>query len=820
MSDLNVGQPVLRRLRLLSGGRARTRWITFLTTLCALVAGSSLLAEEPYVSYIFPAGGQQGTQIDFKVGGHYLHGEACFEMVGSGVEASPKIREVETLFFEGPLIPMPASQQKEDYPRDHAGQVTIAADAAVGVRYWHVSTSQGVTPSWRFVIGSMPEIVEEEIDGAPVPKEVTLPVTINGRIFPREDTDIWTLTAKAGEIISCSVNAQRLGSALNARLEILDPSGHRLAEAVPATGKDPSLQWQAPVDGVYAVRIYDIDFGGLQHYVYRLMITKNPHIATTYPLGGKRGSTTRVALLGSDGTAQSDIEIAIPDNAAEDFPVLAGVDPIFLRTGDAAEYLETEPNDSPEHANGTAVAVPCVLNGRIQAAGDVDYWSLTLGMGEAIDCQLLAGTLGSPLFPVMTVYDPAGKEIARSSNPGDPKVDASLNFEAPAAGTYRVAVAEHFAHRGGAHYAYRLSLRPFTGPDFKLTLATNAISVFREIDDLTEEEKKARPPSPPAKLAVEVQRLAGFDSEIELLAAGLPEGVHLENNKIAKGQNKTELTFRADANVRVQVTRVTLSGRGEIGENNVTRVAASAVVARGEPPLNDILLAVAMPTPFYFTGDYNSFPLPRGSIYRRHYQLHRGGFTGPLYARLADRQVRHLQGVRGPTITIPSGATEFDYETVMAPWLEIGRTSRSTIMIYGTAVDSDGSEHVVSFTSGNQNHQFIGQMVAGLLSVNPVGPSWSVEPNASIDVPVVISRGQAIKDADVQVELQVPAHFQGVHAEPVTVPAGQSTATLTIRFAKSLEAFNMPAKVTATTLGNADPHFAESPLELVNLSRD
>jgi hypothetical protein len=819
MSDLDAGQPVLRRLRLLSGGRARMRWLTFLTTLCAPVAGSSLLAEEPYVSYIFPAGGQQGTQVDFKVGGHYLHGEASFEMLGPGVEASPKVREVETLFFEGPLIPMPASQQKEDYPRDHAGQVTIAEDAAVGVRHWHVSTSQGVTPSWRFVIGSLPEIVEEEIDGAPIPKEVTLPVTINGRIFPREDTDIWTLTAKAGEIISCSVSAQRLGSALNARLEILDPSGHRLAEAVSVTGKDPSLQWQAAVDGVYAVRIHDIDFGGLQHYVYRLTITKNPHIATTYPLGGKRGSTTRVVLLGSDGAAQGDIEIAIPDNATEDIPLLAEPDPIFLRTGDATECLETEPNDSLENADDTVVTVPCVLNGRIQAAGDVDYWSVTVGMGEAIDCELLAGTLGSPLFPVMTAYDPAGKEIARSSNPGDPKVDASLHFEAPAAGTYRIAVAEHFAHRGGAHYAYRLSLRPFTGTDFKLTLATNAISVFREIEGLTDEEKKERPPSPPAKLAVEVLRLAGFDGEIELLAMRLPEGVHLENNKIAKGQNKTELTFRADANVGVQVARVTLSGLAEIGGNKVTRTAG-ALVARGEPPLNDILLAVVMPTPFYFTGDYNSFPLPRGSIYRRHYQLHRGGFTGPLYARLADRQVRHLQGVRGPTVTIPPGATEFDYETVMAPWLEIGRTSRSTIMIYGTAVDSDGSEHVVSFTSGNQNHQFIGQMVAGLLSVKPVVPSWSVEPNASIDVPVVISRGQAIKDADVQVELQVPAHFHGVHATPVTVPAGQSSATLTIRFAETLETLNMPVKVTATTLGNADPHFAESPLELVSLSRD
>ncbi|MGY8690266.1 MAG: hypothetical protein ACKVHP_21335, partial [Verrucomicrobiales bacterium] len=143
--------------------------ISLVITLLAWVTTSSLIAEEPYVSYIFPAGGQRGTQVDFKVGGHYLHGEASFEMLGSGVKASRKVREVDTLFFEGPLIPMPASQQKEDYPRDHGGQVTIAKDATIGMRYWHVSTSQGVTPSWRFVIGSLPGIIEEEIDGAPAP---------------------------------------------------------------------------------------------------------------------------------------------------------------------------------------------------------------------------------------------------------------------------------------------------------------------------------------------------------------------------------------------------------------------------------------------------------------------------------------------------------------------------------------------------------------------------------------------------------------------------------------------------------------------------
>src|SRR5262245_45480697 len=79
-------------------------------------------ANEPVAMYIFPAGGQRGKTVDVRVGGLFFHGECNFEMLGPGVEASPRIRETNTVWFEGPVIPLPASQRAEDYPKDHAGQ--------------------------------------------------------------------------------------------------------------------------------------------------------------------------------------------------------------------------------------------------------------------------------------------------------------------------------------------------------------------------------------------------------------------------------------------------------------------------------------------------------------------------------------------------------------------------------------------------------------------------------------------------------------------------------------------------------------------------
>ena len=123
-----------------------------------------------------------------------------------------------------------------------AGQVQIATDAPLGLRYWRLWTSQGATPAMKFVVGDLPEMVEEEIDGDPVPVTVDAAVTINGRIFPREDVDVWTFTAEEGpERLTCEVDAARLGSPLDARLEVRDAQGRVSPRTTTTRGADPRL---------------------------------------------------------------------------------------------------------------------------------------------------------------------------------------------------------------------------------------------------------------------------------------------------------------------------------------------------------------------------------------------------------------------------------------------------------------------------------------------------------------------------------------------------------------------------------------------------
>src|SRR5207249_10565304 len=110
---------------------ARSRWIVVLV----LVTGPAP-ANPPVASYIFPAGGQRGKTVDVRVGGLFLYDKCGFEMLGSGIDAGKELRRTKTLWLEGPILPLPDSQRQEDYPQDMTGQVKIAANAALGVRYW------------------------------------------------------------------------------------------------------------------------------------------------------------------------------------------------------------------------------------------------------------------------------------------------------------------------------------------------------------------------------------------------------------------------------------------------------------------------------------------------------------------------------------------------------------------------------------------------------------------------------------------------------------------------------------------------------------
>jgi hypothetical protein len=766
----------------------------------ALSFSTAACADEPAASYIFPAGGQRGTQVEFRVGGLCLHDGAAFELIGPGVTASPRVTPTDTIWFEGPIIPLPASQQKEDYPKDFAGAAAIAADAPPGLRYWRLATSQGATPAMKFVVGELPEVVEREVEGDALPVGVTLPVTINGRIFPREDIDEWTFEAKQGETIRAENQSARLGYPLEARLVLLDSNDRPLAEDVGSLAGDALVRATIPADGTYKLRIHDINFSGLQHFVYRLTVTSGPCVERIYPLGGRRGSTAAFELSGQ-GLPAAQAEIALAPNGPSFYRHRIEVsgqmsNRFAIELDNHPEFVETEPNDAPSQSSPRVV--PAVFNGRIGQPGDVDCWTVEMRQGQALEIDVRASRLGSPLDSVLTVLDAGGKELARADDLPNQESDSQLTFTAPADGRYVMRVEERFASRGGPAFAYRLLVAPPPAPDFSLRLATDAVALNRGAQ---------------AKLRITAERLGGFGDAIRLELAGLPEGVTAAPVEIAANQAQAEFVLSAEKTAKILTAHLAVRGMAEIGGQSVSR-AAVLPAPPGELEIGDVLLAVSVPTPFKVVGRYDITFVPRGTFHRRHYTIDRGGYEGPLMVRMADRQMRHLQGVSGPSIAVPAGATECDFSVYMPPWMELARTSRSCVMAVGEIVDPDGSRHTVSFTSQNQNEQIVALVGPGPISLRADAATLVATPDSRRDVTIHVARDAAWR-VPVRLELIVPKHVAGISAECTTIAPGDDRATLSVHFAHDIGPLNMPLVVRATTLSDAPPVVAETKLELV-----
>jgi hypothetical protein len=774
-----------------------------------------LHADPPVASYIYPAGGQRGKVVPVRVGGLNLNDRCGFELRGPGIEADRELKSIPTFWREGPILPLPESQQAEDYPKDMAGQIRISAEASLGPRYGRLWTAQGAASGLVFMIGDLPEVVEP--DTGSILQPLPLPVTINGRIFPREDVDEWSFRLKKGETVTAEALAARLGSPLEVRLEARDEQGRKLAENAPYPAPaDARLHFTAELDGVYRIRVFDARFLGGPNYVYRLTLTTGPHVERVYPLGGRRGEKVAFDLFGQD-LPKNQVILPMPsDRQTEYLHEIQGqaTQPFRIELDDLPEFRETEPNDVIDQAK-KPIAVPAILNGHIDKPGDVDYWPVAMKKGQAWLLDVKASRLQSPLIGVLSIHDATGKELARSDAVQSGLPDPVLTFTAPADGTYWLQVAERFRSRGGPEFAYRLRISALPGePDFRLVLPVDTLAVVRPPSKVTGgANANPQPPSPrqasKGKLEVRALRMGGFKGPIEITVDGLPAGVRCSKTTIAADQQSANLLFDVESGAKITASPITIRGTAKVGDRLETRVAKT-LPAKHLPEIDTVQLAVSIPTPFMITADYLLSQAPRGTVFTRHYKIQRNGYDGPLEVRLADRQARHLQGVTGPVLQIPSGVNEFDYPVQLPPWMETGRTSRSCIVGIGKLKDPDGSVHSVSFSSVEQNMQIIVVVEPGILGLELERSSLRIEPGQSAQLTVRIARGPSLQ-GPAMVELLAEA---GISAEPVTIAAEHASGTLLIRAAKDLVG-SRTAVVRATVMSNGKPVLAEAKLEIL-----
>ena len=775
------------------------RFLSFVVI--ALTLSRPVLADPPALSYVFPAGGQRGTAVEVRVGALDLPSRASVEVIGAGVDAGEMIRRVPTLWFEGLVLTQPGSVEVEDYPRDFAGRFHIAADAPAGPRGLRIWNSEGASGSLPFLVGDLPEVVEREDYGDTAAVPVAPPVTVNGRIFPREDVDAWSFPLQAGQVLTAVVETRRIGSPLEAWIEARDPHGKPAAEAVLSPLGDPRLSFVASEDGIHVVKIHDVGFKGGQRLVYRLTLTVGPSVEWVFPAGGRRGSVLNLTA-GGVGVDERPVSVTLPPDGPGRGPsttqtrLAEGVH-ASLEVDDLPETLESEPNGDPGRAS--TLSAPGVGNGRIGRAGDVDTWALALAGGHNYLLDLRAARLGAPLVAVLSVTDADGKELASADAATSPREDPRLTFRPKADATYFARVRDRFRSRGGPAWTYRLRVSDAPAAEFRLNLAADSLTL---------------PRGGKASLNVEAERLDGRVGPISLEVEGLPEGVRSEKAVLAAQATAATINFTADRLAPIRSNRLVIRGTAEADGKTVTRIAARRG-SRGLPEIESVRLAVALPHPFELTGPIDFSRSPRGTIHHHVFKLTRGNCGGPIEVRIADRQIRHLQGISAPAVIIPKGSQDFDFAVTLPPWMEIGRTSRCVITTTGTVREPDGTEHEVSHSWPDNIHQIVTVIAPGRIDLQAGLETLAVAPGRVVAVPVKVTRGAGVA-GPIRVELHTPARVRGMIAEPLIFEPGVEEGLLQVECAASLDCpRTVPMVFRAVATVSGEPVTAEASMTAV-----
>lgn len=158
--------------------------------------------------------------------------------------------------------------RKVDFPFDPSAPAGEANHAEV---QW-----PGALNTLRLLLSTLPEHRETEPnDSREQAQKVAVPVSINGVISKAGDEDRFAFEAKKGDKLRLEIQSASLGFPLDAWLRVEDAGGKELAKDDDSReSADPSLEWTAPADGVFAAAVGGVMRKGGEEHIYRLEITR------------------------------------------------------------------------------------------------------------------------------------------------------------------------------------------------------------------------------------------------------------------------------------------------------------------------------------------------------------------------------------------------------------------------------------------------------------------------------------------------------------------------------------------------------------------
>ncbi|MFO0866838.1 MAG: hypothetical protein U0744_19735 [Gemmataceae bacterium] len=411
--------------------------------------------------------------------------------------------------------------------------VTVAADAPVGVAGLRLATEDGLTNAALFLIDDLPT------QPATTSSKVTLPASLWGR-FREGEVERFAIDVKAGQRVAFEAVGNRLGKDVDPLLVIRDPKGRVVVERDNDAGFyfDFRFEHAFKSDGPHTIEFRDARFQGNEHAMFVLRMGKFPADQVVAPMSIASSVGPKMPALGmffgvgrakdDEGSAWWPQETTMAD----------------------AITVHREPGDSMETA--PLAKVPGVLCGILRKPRERQIFKVELTKGQKIVFRGEAKAFNSPAEIEIAVLDAAGKELRRATE--NQQEEITLDFQANQPGIYGIAVRDTQAD-GGPSFAYRIEAAN-PGP---------RIAAIAEVEGLTVPRGSHQP------IPILVTR-SDYAGPISLSLVGSPTGVTLSPQEIPDGKNAVVCDLLA-------------SDAAPLGIHTVQILAKPATVADAQPIL-------------------------------------------------------------------------------------------------------------------------------------------------------------------------------------------------------------------------------------------
>jgi len=606
----------------------RVQWLAVFG-LAALSAASPAAHAQPrpYIGYVYPAGGRQGTTFQIRLGGQNLDDVDGVLISGTGVRAKVTeylkrlgnqemtlLREQLTELRKGPqgaaakdeatqkLIAR-IDRRMAEYVQNPANasisslvfvEVTMAPDAAPGRRELRLATPRGVTNPLVFHVGQLPEFSrkpmttsslqilgkeESSLRKRPPEEEeanITVPCTANGQIASGE-VNRYRFEARKGQRLLISVDARLLNPYIadavpgwfQPVLMLCDAGGKELAYCDDYRFKpDPVIFFEVPQDGKYVLNVTDAIYRGREDFVYRLTIGELPFVTSIFPLGGRAGEPAKIEMKGWDLTKA--VLTPPPKDAGPGIhPVAASKDGFTSNRLPFA--LDTLPEGFDKESNNDRssaqkVKLPIVINGRIDRPDDWDVFEFAGRAGDTVVAEVIARRLDSPLDSVLKLTDANGSVLAMNDDHED--VEAGVNtHDADSHLMFKLpADGTYYVHLGDAARS--------GGPEYAYRLRLSEprpdFALFVVPSSIALRGKAT------ASVSVQALRKDGFTGPISVGLKNPPAGFSLTAGSIQQNQTAARLTLTTSLTATTQPVSLCFEGRAKIQQRDVAHEALAA----------------------------------------------------------------------------------------------------------------------------------------------------------------------------------------------------------------------------------------------------